>query len=692
MSRVRLPGSLIKSTNVDILPAREHLLKASKILRNVPDISSAVLVQGLEGLVPDDIRIITGLVDLGMDGTTDAFLSALPEGNQDLVNHQIVLRSPFRWLGRIKEHLQKIVQPTVEALYEWAPQGYAMSTLVAGVAVALSGDLALGTMSLSAALPIFGGIRPISLESGEMLVRLAETRLDMYDSALTRIRQTLVLMIESGESNWAISDWLEAETALFTGVQRDMEVLRDCLKAKELLSPALGLRFSQMVHDTLGNEFQFLSNSPFMLRGEGADSWRSNLWQIYSSTSPNVVAAAKREIAKLMIFAREHGVTLRADGSVVFAPHVPLETVGGLFKNLLENGIKYSDPAKPDRYVKVHFISEGHTLDVFDNGIGMESAFAERLGTVSQREGRKDTVSGTGTGWMLIAGILETLGWSFRVESTLGEGTRVIMNVPEEDVIPSNQVSIDALQHASPKRLSDLQEREGARRLVEENVALVKGYLDRQIRRVAQRYRAGEDTTTILMDVLRDNADGGRTFEVVKAMGKIVKWHSRKLGGTPYFTAMQARYIGLYNVYRGLTTDPGRLSLIATKDQYYRPSIGQIFEGVKAITSLKGERSGVSLFPFMENGTARFDSEKVIDRSVLEVVLDHLMDGIMDDAKTTVMMVWDDSTGTIRIDYNSAHAPDDIISSVRSQVEDAGWTIHAEGGSTSAASIVLKIM
>ena len=109
-----------------------------------------------------------------------------------------------------------------------------------------------------------------------------------------------------------------------------------------------------------------------------------------------------------------------------------------ILMNLISNAIKYSDPAKPSRFVRIESVSperEDHVgIMVRDNGFGIPQA---NLSTVFRSFVRahasRDSelgVRGSGLGLAIAAECAEAVGGSIRVESSVGEGTSFLVTVP----------------------------------------------------------------------------------------------------------------------------------------------------------------------------------------------------------------------------------------------------------------------
>lgn len=104
-----------------------------------------------------------------------------------------------------------------------------------------------------------------------------------------------------------------------------------------------------------------------------------------------------------------------------------------VFKNLIENSLKYRSPSRKLRIVIKSIVgTEGAELIVEDNGIGIESKYIERLfkpfsRAISQGE---NIPQGYGIGLAIVKGILDAHNAKIKVESSYGEWTkfRIIFN------------------------------------------------------------------------------------------------------------------------------------------------------------------------------------------------------------------------------------------------------------------------
>jgi PAS domain S-box-containing protein len=103
-----------------------------------------------------------------------------------------------------------------------------------------------------------------------------------------------------------------------------------------------------------------------------------------------------------------------------------------IFGNLLDNAVKYLDPARPG-----HVAVEGERLPggrvryrVRDNGRGIAPADHGRVFELFRRAGRQDQ-PGEGIGLAHVKALVRALGGRIEVASALGEGTTFIITLPQ---------------------------------------------------------------------------------------------------------------------------------------------------------------------------------------------------------------------------------------------------------------------
>ena len=112
--------------------------------------------------------------------------------------------------------------------------------------------------------------------------------------------------------------------------------------------------------------------------------------------------------------------------------------------NLVSNGIKYSDPSKPDSFVEVagrDNAPEGQCiLCVRDNGIGIpeadRAAVFDRFFRAHAHLDAQLHVTGSGLGLAITADCIQTMGGTIECESTVGAGSCFVITLPLQPPSP----------------------------------------------------------------------------------------------------------------------------------------------------------------------------------------------------------------------------------------------------------------
>ena len=149
-----------------------------------------------------------------------------------------------------------------------------------------------------------------------------------------------------------------------------------------------------------------------------------------------VATIATEAARQLREMADSRGVEIRVADSL---PTLVVD-VGRLeltFLNLLSNGIKYSDPAKPARYVEVTADGadrDSHRILVHDNGIGIPTdalqTIFRRFSRAHRERGDASEVEGIGLGLSIVEDCVLAMGGGIDVSSKEGEGTTFVITLP----------------------------------------------------------------------------------------------------------------------------------------------------------------------------------------------------------------------------------------------------------------------
>ena len=133
----------------------------------------------------------------------------------------------------------------------------------------------------------------------------------------------------------------------------------------------------------------------------------------------------------------------RADGTVeieivdeVPRVSVPEGPVSLILHNLLENAVKYADPDKSKRWIRLHFARDEHgdlLVRIGDNGLGIPESEQERI-FERFRRGRHGSGDGFGLGLAIARQAARRLGSRLMLESEPEEGSTFSFTIPAQHV------------------------------------------------------------------------------------------------------------------------------------------------------------------------------------------------------------------------------------------------------------------
>jgi signal transduction histidine kinase len=114
-----------------------------------------------------------------------------------------------------------------------------------------------------------------------------------------------------------------------------------------------------------------------------------------------------------------------------------LPSISKILKYLISNAIAFHDPTKEKKEILVSIYSLGSktVLEVYDNGVGIPEAEAQRLFEIFHR-GSENTL-GIGMGLFLTKSIVEKMGGDITCTSVINEGTTITISLPGVTAVPS---------------------------------------------------------------------------------------------------------------------------------------------------------------------------------------------------------------------------------------------------------------
>jgi len=146
----------------------------------------------------------------------------------------------------------------------------------------------------------------------------------------------------------------------------------------------------------------------------------------------DVDAVVTETVSRLSQIAARDGVTM-VDTSVGEAGTIMADrrAVEQVLQNLLSNAVKFT-PAGNRAGVRLSRSGESVSIEVWDEGIGIDAAEIPHLGEPFRRIGRADVADrpGTGLGIAIVQNLVRLHGGNLRFESAVGSGTRAFITLP----------------------------------------------------------------------------------------------------------------------------------------------------------------------------------------------------------------------------------------------------------------------
>ncbi|MGH7963223.1 MAG: ATP-binding protein [Candidatus Binatia bacterium] len=127
-------------------------------------------------------------------------------------------------------------------------------------------------------------------------------------------------------------------------------------------------------------------------------------------------------------------IAIEQSGAQVTHDPLPLVTVnegqlGQVFQNLIGNALKFRGPQPPRVHVSARQDGRQWVFTVRDNGIGLDSQYAQRIFQVFQRLHSRKEYAGTGIGLAICKKVIERHGGRIWVESAPGTGSTFFFTI-----------------------------------------------------------------------------------------------------------------------------------------------------------------------------------------------------------------------------------------------------------------------
>ncbi len=127
--------------------------------------------------------------------------------------------------------------------------------------------------------------------------------------------------------------------------------------------------------------------------------------------------------------------------------------LGIVFKNIIDNGLKFNDADAPFVNIEYQLIEDKHVFKFIDNGIGIEPKYHTRIFELFKRLNDRSKFNiGSGTGLPICKLLLKKIKGNISVKENIHNGTTFLVEIPNTQ-IPSNE----KLQELTPSYIEVLQ-------------------------------------------------------------------------------------------------------------------------------------------------------------------------------------------------------------------------------------------
>jgi len=138
---------------------------------------------------------------------------------------------------------------------------------------------------------------------------------------------------------------------------------------------------------------------------------------------------------KVKIFVKGNLPLLKSSGKQIYF----------LFKNLIENGIKYNNNIFPRVDIICNDLGDQYEFLVKDNGIGIDPEYSDKVFEMFTRLHNRKKFKGTGLGLSLCKRIVENHGGTIRVNSEKNKGSSFVFTLPKYQLEEINDSSKNQL-------------------------------------------------------------------------------------------------------------------------------------------------------------------------------------------------------------------------------------------------------
>lgn len=290
-----------------------------------------------------------------------------------------------------------------------------------------------GLLLLGLLVSYFFRLSYIRAQQGRELSRLVKERTEQLEYTNQELMKTNDNLLESNA---------ELERFAFIASHDLKTPLHNIIKFSGLLKRKLEPTTSQDIKDYLsfiiqgGKRMNYLIEDVLeyskLSRQEDGDNW-------VQIDLNKLVDEISRSISEYLY---SRNATIKISGplpSIVWS----YAKIFMLFKNLIENGVKYNESAKPT--IRIEALSREEGIDLFfsDNGIGIAEEYFDKIFLMFTRLHNQAEYEGSGLGLATCKKIVEEFGGTIRCLGQAQGGTSFRISLPR-DILATYQASTDS--------------------------------------------------------------------------------------------------------------------------------------------------------------------------------------------------------------------------------------------------------
>jgi signal transduction histidine kinase len=407
------------TSSMDRLP--EHLDELARLTASDPDLSARV--ERMRGLSQQRLDIIDRTIALGRMGRMDDAVQIIRDGSGKILMDQ--MRTEVAAISEIQAtRLQFSTRQT-----EWA----------AGVTVLVN--------ALAAALIlVLAGISGWLIRRYVQEIQHARDALDAMNAGLEhKVRDRTFELTRANEEiqrfAYIVSHDLRAPLVNVMGFTSELEqagkIIDRQMTAVETSAPKL------VEQDALTAVREDLPESIGFIRAstEKMDRLINAILKLSREGRRHLVPEMLDMTAMVQGVADSvRHQTEASDAEIVIEPLPKIESdrlsMEQILGNLIDNAVKYLDPARPGRIVvSGRATDDGHVVyRIADNGRGISDRDHERIFELFRRSGKQDR-AGEGLGLAFVRNSVRRLGGDITLESELGKGSTFMLKFPTRLVL-----------------------------------------------------------------------------------------------------------------------------------------------------------------------------------------------------------------------------------------------------------------